>query len=236
MTTTSTSGQIPLALDTQQQPGFELFVAGRNHTACETVRSIAAGELQSRVFLWGGAGTGITHLLQAACKLAAAPGRQAVYIPLREHAALAPDMLEDMELPELVCLDDLDRIAGNPAWEQSVVHLYNRRRDAMRSLIIGSHTAPRQLECALPDLQSRLVWDLVYHLEELDDADKITVLQQRAGARSFNLPRDVAEYLVKRVRRDLPYLVQVLERLQQATLVEQRKLTVPFVRSLLKTD
>ena len=63
--------------------------------------------------------------------------------------------------------------------------------------------------------------------------DKIDLLQRRAAARAFHLPHDVAEYLVKRVRRDLPYLIALLEKLQNATLAEQRKLSIPFVKSLL---
>ena len=235
-TISSFTGQIPLALDPQQQPGFDLFVAGANHSACENVKKIAAGILKSNLYLWGSTGTGVTHLLQAACKQAAEQGRQTAYIPLGEHAALDPGMLENMEALDLVCMDDIDQIGGEQDWEQALLHLYNRRRDSEQPMLIGAHTGPQSLNFHLPDLKSRMSWDLVYHLQALSDADKIDLLQRRAAARSFSLPRDVAEYLVKRVRRDLPYLVSVMNRLEQATLVEQRKLTIPFVKTLLQIE
>ena len=229
----SSSGQIPLALDTQQQPGFDLFVVGENSAICANVKKIATGDLQSNMYLWGVAGTGVSHLLQAACKHAAEQGRQTAYIPLREYATLDPGMLENMEVLDLVCVDDIDLVGGLSAWELALLHLYNRRRDCEQVTLIGAHTSPQNLNLGLPDLKSRMAWDLVYHLKPLSDADKIDLLQRRAEARAFHLPRDVAEYLVKRVRRDLPYLIELLGQLQHATLAEQRKLTVPFVKSLL---
>jgi DnaA family protein len=227
------TGQIPLALDTQQQPGFNLFAVGENMAAFENAKSIAMGDLQSNLYVWGATGAGVTHLLQAACKLVAERGRQAAYIPLREHADLAPGMLENMEVLDLVCVDDIDQISTHPAWEQALLHLYNRRRDCKHPMLIGAHASPQKLELGLPDLKSRMAWDLVYYLKPLADEDKIELLQRRAAARALNLPHDVAEYLVKRVRRDLPYLIDLLDRLQHATLAEQRKLTIPFVKSLL---
>lgn len=230
---TSHSGQIPLALDTQQQPGFDLFVPGENGAACENAKSIATGNLQSNLYLWGASGTGVTHLLQAACKQAAEQGRQAAYIPLREHDDLDPAMLENMEVLDLVGVDDIDQIGGKAAWEQALLHLYNRRRDSKHPMLIGAHAGPPSLNFSLPDLKSRMAWDLVYHLKALTDDDKIELLQRRAAARAFNLPHEVAAYLVQRVRRDLPYLIALLEKLQNATLAEKRKLSVPFVKSLL---
>jgi DnaA family protein len=227
------SGQIPLALDAQQQPGFDLFVIGGNGAACENAKKIATGDLQSNLYLWGATGTGVTHLLQAACKLAAEQGRQTAYIPLREHADLDPGMLENMEVLDLVCVDDIDQIGGQPAWEQALLHLYNRRRDSKHSVLIGAHASPQNLELGLPDLKSRMAWDLVYHLKALADEDKIELLQRRAAARAFSLPQDVAAYLVTRVRRDPHHLIALLDKLQNATLAEKRKLTVPFVKSIL---
>jgi DnaA regulatory inactivator Hda len=225
--------QFPLALDTQLQPGFDLFIAGENVEAYENVLLLAGGGLKSNLYLWGSPGNGVTHLLQAACRHASEQGRQVAYIPFREHAALNPGMLENLEVLDLVCVDDIDLVGGQSAWEQALFHLYNHRRDHEHAMLIGAHTAPQSLNFILPDLKSRMAWDLVYHLKTLPDADKIVLLQQRAKSSAFDLPLDVAGYLVRRVQRDLPTLIALLEQLQHAMLAEQRKLTVPFVKSIL---
>jgi DnaA-homolog protein len=227
-------GQIPLALSFRERPGFDLFYPGRNAGACQYVKRIAAGIGSSSVYLWGQAGSGKSHLLQAACIFASEQGHKVAYIPLAQYADFDPQLLDDLDLMQLVCIDDIDRIAGRAAWEQPLLHLYNRLRDNACAMIMTGKVNPRMLDFELEDLRSRLGWDLVFHLEPLSDEDKIEVLTRRAAARSFNLPREVAEYLVKRVRRDLHSLVMLVDALEEATLAEQRKLTVPFVKGLME--
>ncbi len=227
-------GQLTLPLAIRDKPGFDQFIIGENVETVDLLKSIARGVRQTRLYLWGGTGNGISHLLQACCILADNLGRSVAYIPLREFPQLTPAMLEGLDRMVLVCIDDIDAIAGHGAWEQALFHLYNRLRDNNTSLLMGSHTNPRTLGFQLADLTSRMIWDLVYHVKPPDDADRVEALQRRAHARGFRLPGEVAEFLVKRVNRDMPNLIDLLNQLEQATLAEQRRLTIPFVRTYLE--
>ena len=229
------AGQIPLALGLQDKPGFDLYVVGNNTETLHNVRSIAKGNKQSCLYVWGMKGSGVSHLLQAACMLAHEQNRTVAYIPLIEQADLNPEILENLDNMDMVCIDDFDLVCGESRWELAILHLFNRLRDSKHSLLIGAHTNPQTLAIKLQDLKSRLAWDLVYHLHALGDADKIEALQRRANARSFDLPREVAEYIVNHSRRGLTDLLSILEVLEQATLVEQRKLTIPFVKKILES-
>jgi DnaA-homolog protein len=225
----SAGGQIPLALGIRERPGFDLFVTGENREAVEGIKKIAKGAM----YVWAQPGNGISHLLLAACMQANEQGKQVAYIPLVEHSKLDPEVLENLDNMDMVCIDDIDAVAGIPGWEQPLLHLYNRLRDKGCSMLIGAHNSPQSINFQLQDLKSRMSWDLVYHIKPLNDQDKIQVLQRRAEARAFDLPKEVAEYLVNRVRRDLPNLITLLDELEKATLAEQRKLTIPFVKSRL---
>ncbi len=228
--TVSASGQIPLALALKERPGFDLYVTGDNTEAIHRIQHLVRGSL----YVWAQTGSGITHLLQAACMQASELGKQVAYIPLKEHHTLNPQLLENLDVMDMVCIDDIDLIAGRMHWEQPILHLYNRMRDKGSALLIGAHASPQSLEFQLADLKSRMGWDLVYHLKPLVDKDKISVLQKRAAARAFELPDEVADYLVKRVPRDLSSLIGLLDELEKATLAEQRKLTIPFVKLVIK--
>ncbi len=59
-------------------------------------------------------------------------------------------------------------------------------------------------------------------------------LQRRAQWRGFSLPDDTADYLLARVGRDTGSLFRLLDRLDRAALAAQRRLTIPFVRSVLE--
>ena len=228
--------QIPLDIGYREIPGLNDFITGSNKPALETLKKIAAGDETGQIYLWGSTGTGKSHLLNAACMVAGEHKLSAIYIPLTNYRDLQPLMLEGMDNMNLVCVDDIDCIAGDIEWEQAMFHLYNRIRDAGGSMIISGSANLQAMDLKLEDLRSRLYWDLVFHLEPLSDADKINVLQQRALRKGFELTAEVAEYLAKRVQRDLPNLIQLLNYFDKESLAAQKKITIPFVRSLLDKD
>ena len=80
---------------------------------------------------------------------------------------------------------------------------------------------------------SRLSWGQVYQLKALADDDKLKALQLRAQLSGFELPTEVGLFLLKRVNRDMKTLFSLLEKFETATLIEQRKLTIPFIKNIL---
>ncbi len=227
-------GQIPLQFGFRETADFEHFIEGPNSEVCTVCRSIALGETVHSIYLWGQVATGKSHLLQAVCNLASQHDQNVAYIPLSQHAEFSPELLEGLEHLAMVCVDDVECIAGQEAWEQALFHLYNRLREQQKSLLMTGSRGPRDLAFHLQDLKSRVGWDLTYHLQALSDKDKINLLQKRANTRNFKIPEEVAAYLVKNVKRDLPSLLELLDKLDQATLTEQRKLTIPFVKTLIQ--
>lgn len=229
----SERGQIPLSIGLKEKPGFDLFIPGENNEAVITIKRIIDNKEPTQVYVWGKTGTGKTHLLHAACASADEQSQRTAYVPLSDYADIDPDILQDLDSMDLVCIDDIDQIAGQPEWEQAFFHFYNRLRDSQHSLLMTGSTGPEAIAINLPDLKSRIGWGLVFRLTSVSDDDKIKALQKRANARAFDLPDDVADYLVRRVDRNLTSLIQLLDRFDVATLAEKRKLTIPFVKKLL---
>ncbi len=186
---------------------------------------------ESVVYLHGPPGSGKSHLLQAACHRA---GDGALYLPLAELAGFDPDeVLAGVADMRLLCLDDLDAVAGNPAWELALFSLYNRVRESGTRLVLAARGAPRVLALELEDLRSRLAWGVVYQLAPCDDSQKQAILQFRAVRRGLGMPDEVARYLISRAPRGLDPLLALLDRLDDASLEHQRALSIPFVRQVL---
>jgi len=225
--------QLTLGLQLRASARFSSFVAGPNSELLAQLRRTASGQGEQFFFCWGASGCGKTHLLQACCQQAASEGRAASYVSLRDAGRLSPALLEGWEQFDLACLDDLDAIAARPDWEEALFHLYNRMRERGSSLIVSAATAPAQIGIVLPDLRSRLGWGVVYQIRALDDTQRMQALQLRAREKGFDMPDETARYLLRRLPRDLPALFDLLERLDTASLAAQRKLTVPFVKSVL---
>jgi DnaA family protein len=131
-------------------------------------------------------------------------------------------------------VDELDEIAGDAAWEEALFHLYNRVRDLARgTLIFATRHAPRKSLIQLPDLKSRLAAGLVVQVHELSDLDKIAVMCRWAEKRGLELSQVVGQFLLSRCGRNLHDLHALLDRLDNASWVLQRKLTIPFIKTVL---
>jgi DnaA family protein len=226
--------QIPLPFGKFDRFSFELYQPGPNQQLLAWLKQTITTGPATCIYLWGDHGTGKSHLLQAACTLAATRQQKVIYIPLHERSQMAPEMLNGMETLDMVCIDDIDAAAGDADWEMALFNLYNRLVAAHRTLIVSARTSPGGLSLQLPDLKSRLAAGVIWHITALDEKDRLVALQQRAHARGFELSDEVMEYLARRVARDMHTLSSWLDRLDQATLVSKKKLTVPFVRDLLE--
>lgn len=226
--------QIPLHFAVNPLQTFELYCAGSNGEAIEAVRRCAIATGEPLLYLWGEPGLGKTHLVNAACREAFHTGRSAACIPLELVGDYGPDMLEGMEYQNLVCLDDIERIAGDPDWERQLFALFNALRDAGSALVVTSAMPPAELPIALPDLKTRLAWGLTLRLHPLEDEQKLAALACRATELGLDLDPRVGRFLLSHYRRDLASLQTLLEELDRATLAAKRRLTIPFIKSYLE--
>jgi DnaA-homolog protein len=231
------SHQLSLNLRLKDGSSFSNFLAGPNREAFEGLRAAVAAAADDKtpaqmIFLWGADGTGKSHLLQAACRLAQELGVAPVYVPLADAAELSPSLLESVETAPLVCLDDVERVAGKPEWEMALFTLTERLRVARGTQISAAVAPPSRLGLRLPDLASRLAWGTVYALEPLTDAQKLEAIRLRAHNRGFEMPEEVVQYILSRYPRDMGSLFDLLDRIDRASLTQQRRVTIPFLRQL----
>ena len=150
--------QLPLGLKLRDSARFASYFPGRNQEAVDSLRLSAQGGGKSLIYLAGTPGLGKTHLLQAACQQAVVSGRTAVYLPLQHLLELSPALLEGQEQMDLVCLDDVDAVAGHVDWERGLFDLFNRMRDSGGTLLVAAERRHDQIRIELADLCSRLGW------------------------------------------------------------------------------
>ena len=157
-----------------------------------------------------------------------------MYLDLAAPHGSGSILLDGMEQLPLVCLDNLHAVAGQRAWEQAVLRLFEELRARGHRLALAANAPASRLGFCLPDLRTRLQWGLVCQLHPLRDEEKIQAMCRRARMRSFVLPENVAEYLLRNVSRGIRELLDWIDNLDVASLSAQRKVTVPFVRQILR--
>ncbi len=222
--------QLALPLRLADHAVFASFLPIGNEELVALLSGIAGSASDSGCWLWGGASTGKTHLLQAVCERA---GDRSVYVPLAMLADAGPGLISGLDSRDVVCIDDLHAIAGNDDWERALFTLYNELAVAGGQLVVAAAMAPRECPIKLPDLASRMSQLPTYNVQSLVDADRAEALQLRASHRGLDLPDETARYLLGRSRRDMKSLYELLDTLDEEALRAQRRLTVPFVREVM---
>ncbi len=225
--------QLHLPIEFIREPTLAEYLPGPNAEAVAAISAMAHGLGEPFVFLFGGSGTGKTHLLQASCLEARAHARQAHFVPLAT-AGLEPSLLENLERLDLVAIDDIQHVAGERHWETALFSLFNRMRERNGCLLLAANLAPDALPVALADLASRLLWGPRYRLQPLSDSACEKLLTESARRRGIRLGADLVRYVMSRYRRDPGSLMELLSRVDSLSLREQRQPTIPLVRRAMQ--
>ena len=225
-----------LAIKLDNQATFDNFYAP-NGTPQHLAKMLLQDEGKQYAYICGSTGTGLSHLLQALCqKHSLRPGSgAAIYLPLKELRDYpAEQVLQGLESSDIVCLDDLEEVAGRKEWQEPLFNFFNLCNESGTRLIITAHTLPDLLEVVLEDLLSRLKSGISLQLVDYKDADLRRLLQHRASGLGLYLSDDVALFLLHRLPRNTHVLMESLEKLDAVSLREQRRLTLPFVKGVLE--
>ena len=224
--------QLTLGVQLKERATFASFLTGRNVELVAHLRNLAAATPPGATWMAGPHASGKSHLLQAICA-DVAPGKRAAYLPLETLLPFGPETLEGAEALDVACYDDVQVVAGLPEWEARLFSLWQRALERNSTLLFAARENPAQVEFGLADLKSRLASSWVFAVRELNDEEQIEALYLRAHLRGIELPPETARYLQRRFPRDMRTLCEILDTLDDASFVAQRRLTVPFIRDVI---
>jgi DnaA-homolog protein len=226
--------QLPVKFEFRANQTFDDFFPGSNEEIISQLKSAVVGTGEQLIFLWGEPGHGKSHLLQACCQAATHQNISPFYLDCSDSAASHPELLAGLEGFELVCIDNIDALAGWAYWELALFNFFNQHRACDHRLIVSASYAPNAHAFTLPDLQTRMNWGLPLKIQPLDDKEKIAALCYKAKRMGFELAPQAAQFLLTHYDRRLSSLWLMLNKLDKASLAAQRKLTIPFLKEALR--
>lgn len=231
--------QLGLSVQLPDDEVFESYLSKSNQTVVsqlalfvENIPQTTSNQPNS-FYLFGLTGVGKSHLLHAGSAYACQLGKTSVCLSCAELLRLPVEVLDGLEKIDLICLDDIHLLANNETWQKAVFYLFNRVLEQNNNLLISGDQSATQLGLTLPDLVSRLSWGLTEQIKPLSDVEKILALQFRASKRGLQLSDDAANFLLNRLSREMKNLVVSLDKLDKASIIEQRKITIPFIKDIL---
>lgn len=231
--------QLALSVQLPDDEVFDSYLSESNSAVVSQLSLFIERTAQSQseqprsLYLFGLTGVGKSHLLHACSAYAAQLGKTSVCLSCAELLKLSVEVLEGLEQIDVICLDDIQLLAGNQLWQQAIFDLYNRVLEQNNSLLISGDQSVGQLGLTLPDLNSRLSWGLTEQLKPLSDIEKVTAILFRASKRGLMLSDDAANFLLNRLSREMANLIASLDMLDKASIREQRKITIPFIKEVL---
>lgn len=231
--------QLTLSVQLPDDETFCSYLSESNHSVVSQLKlfieqsQVTKPNQPSSFYLFGLTGVGKSHLLHACTAYAAQADKTSVCLSCAELLLLSVEVLDGLEQIDVICLDDIQLIAGNTLWQQAIFDLYNRVLEQNNCLLISGDQSATQLGLSLPDLISRLSWGLTEQIKPLDDDEKVTALQYRASKRGLTLSSEAANFLLNRLSREMGNLIASLDTLDKASIREQRKITIPFIKNVL---
>lgn len=230
--------QLPLKIGLREEVCFDTFVADDESTVLalnQFQQALLKSGKAEAYYFYGVSGVGKTHLLQAACRFVTEQNIASVYLPLADkQLPLIPDVLMGLEKTPLVCLDDVEQIIGDKAWELALANLLMKSKVMGNKVVLSGRVALENWTLQTPELTQALISVLPIQLKAIaNQKDIVTALQRHAKKLGFELPLEVGNYLIKQFSADLQELLSVLKILEQATFVEKRRMTLPFVKQIL---
>lgn len=220
--------QLLLDLPAEKPQTLTSFVVGANAELIQLLQRLEldhpTGLDERFVYLWGDAGAGKTHLLQA---LAAAS--HTLYLA---GDAAADDFVYS-NTTKLYLIDDSHKLS--PDAQIAAFALFNQVREQGGCLVASGNVAPATLTVR-EDLRTRFGWGLIYQVHGLSDDEKIAALTHTAAARGLTLSPGVLPYLLHHFARDMRSLSAMLDALDEYSLETQRAITLPLLRELLQRN
>lgn len=190
----------------------------------------ATARAYTAIILWGATGAGKTHLLSAIGLSARQQGLKCIYVqPGMNVQALATDAAQ----PRIYLLDELEGFIGSAAAEQRLLTLIETVKQQRACVFISARHAPRGMGVELPDLLSRLQAMDSIEVRVLDESQKREVLRLRALQRGIVLSNEVLNWLFTHTSRELSMLMDLLEQMDVQSLSQQRKVTIPLLKTML---
>ncbi len=227
---------------------FESFVVGQsNRFAWAAAMAVAEqpGAHYNPLFIYGGAGLGKTHLLNAV-------GHEALemYPSLVVHYVSSENFLNDFidsirrkrpdnfkqryRSVDILLLDDVQFFEGKEQILEEFFHTFNSLYESGKQMVISSDRHPRNLSTLEDRLRSRFEWGLLTDIQPPDVETRLAILRRNAEFAPRPVPLEVLEHIAGLVSDNIRELEGALTRVTAWSALNRRDIDLETAERVLQ--
>lgn len=223
------TGTFPVAKNKGVNARYSLhnFIVGSDsqlaHSACEAV-SRNPGKSYNPLYIYGDVGLGKTHLLQGTGNeiLKKYKDKNVLYTTadkfITEYVTSVKKrsierLREKYKSVDVLVIDDVQFLSKKEQTQNELYNIFNILYEQNKQIIISGDRAPKELEELEPRLRSRFEWGITVDIGRPDYETRLAILQEKARAREFMIPQDVAEFIAANVTENVRELEGVLNQM-----------------------
>jgi len=242
---TTTSTDIPFA----GRLTFEDFVIGTSnrfaHAAAQAVAE-TPGRSYNPLFIYGDAGLGKTHLLQAVGNYVTAhyPTYQVRYVSSETFMNRFVEAIRNKQLPEfkeryrrndVLLVDDIQFMEGKEGLQEEFFHTFNSIQGDGGQIVLTSDRAPDSISTLEDRLRSRFKMGLVTHIQPPDVETRLAILRKKVVGSSSGVPvpDDVLLFIAENVTDNIRELEGALTRVTAYSSLNNEPCTKDLALSIL---
>jgi len=230
---------------------FDSFVVGPSnqfsyHVALAVAE--APGTAYNPLFIYGGAGLGKTHLLQAigAYVRTSYPHLRVKYVTSEQFTNDFIKSIGDRDKNrtegfrrayrenDVLLIDDIQFIQGKETTQTEFFHTFNTLREAGKQIVMTSDRPPSEIGNVEERLRTRFGWGLIADIQPPDLETRIAILKRKAEMARVIAPDEVFTFIAERLSSNIRELEGALVRVAAYSSVSQRPIDLGLAQSVLK--
>lgn len=174
------------------------------------------------IYIYGGKGSGKTHLLMSMAHIFETQGLKTVYVraeAFTDHVVSAiragemSTFREAYRNIDVLIVDDVHVFSRKAATQEEFFHTFNTLHMEGKQILLAANAAPNELQNIEPRLVSRFEWGIVLNLKTLKPEEFDQLLKSRAKTLNFHIPPSVAEFLLENFKSTPKSLIKAFEAL-----------------------